>query len=134
MVNENFYHKRCFRSCRNYIRDNDINDPNHLILLTKINFLIYKLDIEQISNILEKRYRVKDVINSTTYQTNINLKREHESILSKSVVDTNACNLYTCPRCKKREHTYREVMTRALDEPRSVKCICLICGYRFGVG
>ena len=69
--------------------------PDELILNIKINFLIQKLDKEQIRNILESRYRVKDVINSTTYQTNPILKREQENILSKSIVDTSACNLYT---------------------------------------
>ena len=128
--------KRCLRACKFYIRDNDISDPNSLILITKIDFLLIKMNLEMVYGIIYKnKYRVKDVLNKNVYEVNNELKKEREELLNK-IVDSNvnSCSLYRCKRCGKKEHTYREVIARSLDEPPIVKCVCLVCGYKFNVG
>ena len=66
--------------------------------------------------VVEKTIRIKDLLYKDIYETNDTLKQEQEILLSK-VVDNNnySCSLYRCPRCKAREHTYREVQTRSID-------------------
>ena len=129
------FSKRCLNGCRIYIKSNDIIDEDDHILNLKVNYLLMKLDKKLIEKItMDDTIRVKDVLNTTIYETHPELKVEREELMSK-VVDSNSysCSLYTCPRCKKKEHTYREIQTRALDEPKSVKCLCLVCGQKFGI-
>ena len=125
------FYKRCIRSCKRYLRSKNIDDKYDLLLNSKINYLILKLDNEQLKNIFTKRYRIKDVIITTIYNTNPILNEMQTEINSKCLTNSSSCNIYICPKCGKREHTYKEVMTRALDEPKTVKCECLVCGYKF---
>lgn len=129
------FSKRCLNGCGIYIKSVDTQD-NEGLLAMKVDFLLLKLDNSIVKKIeKDKTVRIKQLLTTSLYDTNNQLKLEQEEILSKMTnVNANSCNLYTCPRCKKKEHTYREVMTRALDEPRSVKCVCLVCGYKFNVG
>lgn len=127
--------KRCVKACQIYIKDNYIDDNDNNILNLKLNYLILKLDKNIINLIVvEKTIRIKDLLYKNIYETNDTLKQEQDILLSK-VVDNNnySCNLYKCPRCKARKHTYREVQTRSIDEPKSVKCICLVCGMKFSI-
>lgn len=129
------FSKRCLRSCELYIRDvcDSHENCNEGVLMTKIHFLLLKLDDSIVRKIVkDKTLRIKTVLMTPIYDINDELKIEREDILNKvTSVDSNSCNLYTCPRCKKSEHTMREVMTRAIDEPRTVKCTCLVCGAHF---
>ncbi len=46
-------------------------------------------------------------------------------------VEARASSLYACPRCRKRNHTYRLVQVGAADEASSFFCTCLECGENF---
>lgn len=127
--------KRCLNGCDKYLQSINETD-NEGLLGMKIDFLLLKLDNIIIQKIVkDETLRIKQILSTTLYETNDDLKIKQEELLSKTTnVSANSCSLYTCPRCKARDHTYREVMTRALDEPRSVKCVCQVCGFKFNVG
>jgi DNA-directed RNA polymerase subunit M/transcription elongation factor TFIIS len=126
---------RCLKACTNYIICNNINDPNDYILSLKIDYLIHKLNTETITKILKDEMRVKDLLYDNIFELDAGL-RNHKEFLSSKIapLNTNSCNFYNCPRCKAKDHTYKEIVTRASDEPRSVKCVCLICNFKFSVG
>ena len=129
------FSKRCLKGCKIYIKNNNINDEEDHILNLKINFLILKLDKKIINKIINnENVRIKDVLNAHIYETHLELKTQRDSLMGK-IVDINSysCNLYQCPRCKAREHSYKEIQTRCLDEPKTIKCICLVCGMKFGI-
>ncbi|AMN84804.1 transcription factor S-II-related protein [Faustovirus] len=44
-------------------------------------------------------------------------------------IELKICKAYVCPKCKKNETTYREVQTRAADEPGTFFIECVGCGY-----
>jgi transcription elongation factor S-II len=44
---------------------------------------------------------------------------------------TASTDLFKCPKCGKRECTYREVQTRSADEPMTAFVLCLVCGNRW---
>jgi len=132
----NEFCKRCLRACKIYIKENEIDDPDNTILTMKLDFLLQKIDIEVLYNIIiEKTVRVKNIINSDIYDINKKLKREKNDLMSKIVdVSANSCSLYKCLRCGAKKHTYKEVVARSLDEPVIVKCECLVCGMKFNKG
>ncbi|WRY69414.1 pI243L [African swine fever virus] len=60
------------------------------------------------------------------------LKEKTEITLrSQQKVAEKTSQLYKCPNCKQRMCTYREVQTRALDEPSTIFCTCKKCGHEF---
>jgi transcription elongation factor S-II len=126
--------KRCIKAVRYNISSNNIQDPDDNILSLKLDFLYKKLTPEIIEQLNNNELRVKNLLSMDIYDIDKDLKSYKEFLSSKVVQDnTTKCSIYTCPRCKAKEHTYREIQTRSIDEPKSVKCTCLICGFKFGV-
>lgn len=126
---------RCIKACHNYITCNYINDPNQYILSLKLDYLYHKLNKETITKILNDEIRVKNLLSDSIFELDAGLKNHKEFLLSKiAPSNANSCNFYTCPRCKARDHTYREVQTRCIDEPRSIKCVCNCCNLKYSVG
>ena len=127
--------KRSIRACVYYMIKNSMDIENYLLEM-KIDFLLQKFNVDMVNKILlDGTIRIKDLLETSIYDIDEKLIKQKESLMNKAI-DANAysCNLYVCPRCKNREHTYREIMTRSIDEPKSVKCICLVCGFKFVVG
>ncbi len=46
-------------------------------------------------------------------------------------VDEKTSTLFACPRCHKRNHTYRQVQIGAGDEPSTFMCTCKECGENY---
>lgn len=46
-------------------------------------------------------------------------------------VKKRVTEMWTCPGCKARKSTYREVQDRSPDEPPSIYCKCMVCHMRF---
>ena len=46
-------------------------------------------------------------------------------------VEKTVSRLYTCPRCKKKRCSWREVQMRSCDEPATIRCRCLECDHEF---
>ena len=46
-------------------------------------------------------------------------------------VEEKTSTMFSCPRCKQRKHTYRQVQIGAGDEPSSFMCSCKNCGEHF---
>ena len=46
-------------------------------------------------------------------------------------VKKRVTEMWTCPGCKARKSTYREVQDRSADEPPSIYCKCMVCHMRF---
>jgi len=49
----------------------------------------------------------------------------------KQKVDEKTSSLFACPRCHKRNHTYRQVQIGAGDEPSTFMCTCKECGENY---
>ena len=128
--------KRLMKATTYYLESNDIADPDQLIQESKMDFLLIKIDDVLLQKILyQKTVRIKDLLNATVYEINKELKMRHQELLSKIVAtDSFSCNIYRCKRCKQRNHTMREFQSRSIDEPKSVKCNCLSCGYSWIIG
>lgn len=47
------------------------------------------------------------------------------------VVEERTSSLFACPRCRKRNHTYRQVQIGAGDEMSTFMCTCKECGQNF---
>jgi len=46
-------------------------------------------------------------------------------------VEEKTSSLFPCPRCRKKRHTYRQVQIGAGDEPSTIMCTCLECGFNY---
>jgi DNA-directed RNA polymerase subunit M/transcription elongation factor TFIIS len=46
-------------------------------------------------------------------------------------VDEKVSSLFSCPQCRARRCTYRQVQIGAADEPSTFMCTCLSCGANF---
>lgn len=126
--------KRCIKAVKYNISSNTIQDPNDQILSLKLDFLYKKLTPAIIHKLNDNELRVKTLLSMDIYDIDNDLKIYKEFLNSKVIRDDSSkCSIYTCPRCKAKEHTYREIVTRSIDEPRSVKCTCLVCGFKFGI-
>ncbi len=42
-----------------------------------------------------------------------------------------ATDTFTCRKCKSKKCTYTQVQTRSADEPMTIFCSCISCGYRW---
>jgi DNA-directed RNA polymerase subunit M/transcription elongation factor TFIIS len=126
---------RCIKACTNYITCNNISDPNDYTLSLKLDYLYHKLNDDTIAKILNDEMRVKDLLYNDIFALDADLKN-HKEFLSSKIAPSNAnsCNFYTCPRCKAKDHTYREIVCRSIDEPRCVKCVCNVCNLKYSVG
>lgn len=51
-------------------------------------------------------------------------------IRSQQHVQEKWSDLFSCPKCKKRQCTYAEKQKRSLDEPATILCRC-VCGHKF---
>ena len=127
--------KRCIKGAENYIISNGITDNNNCVLSMKLDYLYKKLTPEIIMQLQDEKTRVKTLLSTDIYEIDSSLKNYREFLNSKvAPVNANSCSFYTCPRCKSRDHTYKEVQYRSIDEPRMVKCVCNVCTYRYSVG
>jgi DNA-directed RNA polymerase subunit M/transcription elongation factor TFIIS len=127
--------KRCMKSAQNYISSNGINDPNNYVLSVKLDYLLRKLTPTNITKIHNEEMRVKELLNTDMYEIDTDLQNYRDSLTSKiAPVNANSCSIYTCPRCKARDHTYKEIQARSIDEPKIVKCLCNVCNFRFNCG
>ena len=118
-----------------HIKNNEIADPHKCIFSTKLDGLVSKLNEETVVAIESGEMRVKDLLLKDIYEVDPNL-RELSRYYHDRLTDTttSSCRIYTCPRCKKSDHTYTTVQRRALDEPSTVVCHCNVCGFRFSIG
>lgn len=127
--------RRAIRACNNYIKCNSIQDPYGFILSSRIDNLCNKLNRDTITKIINNELRMKDLILTDIYDIDESLKNMKIHLTNKlAPANASSCNLYRCPRCKAKDHTYREVQKRAIDEPSSIKCVCNVCGMRFCIG
>jgi DNA-directed RNA polymerase subunit M/transcription elongation factor TFIIS len=58
-------------------------------------------------------------------------ERAEITLRSQQIINEKTSQLYRCPSCRTRNCTYREVQTRALDEPATIFCTCKNCGTEF---
>lgn len=123
--------KRLIKATNYYIESNDYVDEDGMIRLLKLDFLLLKLNIAVVHKLLDqKTIRVKGILSTTLYEINDDLKQQYQSRINKmDSTDSYSCSIYKCKRCGEKKHSMKEFMSRALDEPRSIKNICLVCGY-----
>jgi DNA-directed RNA polymerase subunit M/transcription elongation factor TFIIS len=60
-------------------------------------------------------------------------KKERDEIMHRQnqKVEEKTSSLFACPRCHKRNHTYRQVQIGAGDEPSTFMCTCKECGENY---
>jgi len=58
-------------------------------------------------------------------------ERARLALRSSQKMRERSSQLFKCPNCRARNCTYREVQTRALDEPATIYCSCQQCGQDF---
>lgn len=56
-------------------------------------------------------------------------KEIEERQLQKVTARSSA--IFRCPKCGKRDHTYRQIQMRSADEPATIMCTCNVCGNNF---
>lgn len=95
---------------------------NPFIISTKMDILISRLNKDMVKTLKNDKRKIMSLMGIGDEYDKIRTPKDKESV---------ACDLYECPRCKGRKHTYKEVQQRAIDEPTNVKCICLICGMKW---
>ena len=57
--------------------------------------------------------------------------RDEVMIRVNQKIDEKTSSLFACPRCHKRNHTYRQVQIGAGDEPSTFMCTCKECGENY---
>ena len=132
--------KRCLKSCvlHHGLNWNDIEDfseKDYLKLITTVDMLCLKLNIEIIHNLIKNpNDRVSSIINEDIFNIIPSLKSEYEEINKNTKHDITYHSFYTCPRCKAKKYTTKEVIARSIDEPAVIKCHCQECGMIFNKG
>lgn len=60
-------------------------------------------------------------------------KAERDEVMRRlnQKVDEKTSSLFACPRCHKRNHTYRQVQIGSGDEPSTFMCTCKECGQNY---
>mgnify|MGYP006073715187 FL=1 len=97
---------------------------NPFVVATKMDKVIRKLDKKSIIDIKKNKEHIKLLLEISEDGTeNIRIMEEPEGATS--------CDLYECPRCGARKHTYKEIQARSIDEPTNLKLTCLICGLKW---
>ena len=60
-----------------------------------------------------------------------NWKQANAALMAKQAGGELEDSMYTCPKCKSRKVTNFAMQTRSADEPMTVFCTCIKCGYAF---
>ena len=60
-------------------------------------------------------------------------KAERDAVLHRlnQKVEEKTSSLFACPRCHKRNHTYRQIQIGSGDEPSTFMCTCKECGENY---
>jgi DNA-directed RNA polymerase subunit M/transcription elongation factor TFIIS len=58
-------------------------------------------------------------------------ERDIVTLRLEQKVKERISRLFKCPRCRERNHTYRQVQIGASDEPATIMCTCKTCGENF---
>lgn len=95
---------------------------NTFVISQKLDRIFMKLDKESLKEIQKNKEHIKILLDIQETAHNLRIIEREES---------EVCSMFECPRCKARKHTYREIQTRSIDEPRSVKCSCLDCSFKW---
>lgn len=94
---------------------------NPFIISSKLDKIIQRLDKKSIENIRKNKEYIKIMLDINDNIDDIRIVEVEEEV----------CDLYSCPRCSAKKHTYKEVQQRAIDEPTNVKCQCKVCGFKW---
>jgi DNA-directed RNA polymerase subunit M/transcription elongation factor TFIIS len=97
---------------------------NPFVVATKMDKVIRKLDKKSLAEIQKDKEHIKVLLEISSDGTEeIRVIEEQE--------EATSCDLYECPRCGGRKHTYKEIQARSIDEPSNIKCLCQICGMKY---
>ena len=94
---------------------------NTFIISSKLDKIIRDLDKESLKKIQKDKEYIRVLLDIKEGIEGIRIIEEDETV----------CDLYECPRCGSKKHTYKEVQQRAIDEPTNVKCECKVCGMKW---
>lgn len=96
---------------------------NTFVVSQKLDRIFMKLDKESLKEIQKNKEHIKVLldIQETAHSLRV-IERGEES---------EVCSMFECPKCKAKKHTYREIVTRSIDEPVSIKCQCKSCGFKW---
>ncbi len=87
-----------------------------------------------IQKILNKQIKITNIVNMSDYELCPEFYKkyqdENELRSTQKIIEKSSC-MFTCPACKKSEITYREVITRCLDEATTFYCTCVLCKHEF---
>lgn len=97
---------------------------NPFVVATKLDKVIRKLDKNSLSKIKNNKKHIKVLLEIPDEGIeDIRIMEEPEGATS--------CDLFECPRCSARKHTYKEVQARSIDEPSNIKCVCQVCNMKW---
>ncbi len=119
--------RRSIRSIDKYIESLYNNNNNDYIIATKVYALIDKINEDIIQEINDGR-RIKDLLETPICLINkdlISYKKDLDNKVTKEV--GISLKIFTCKYCKSKDHSYREVQTRSIDEPKTIFCTCNVC-------
>lgn len=121
---KNIYRRKAISIINNINKNSNINNGNDTLLNKILNnelkpneipFISYdKLKPEQWAELYEKKEKIDN-----------NLINPEKVAMTEEIV---------CKRCKQRKITYNMVQLRSADEPMSMLCQCLDCGFNFRIG
>ena len=123
--------RRSIRSITKYIESLHNNTNNEYIIATKAYALIEKINKDVIQEINDGR-RIKDLLETPLCLIDkelINYRRDLDNKVTKEV--EVSLKIFTCKYCGAKDHTYKEVQTRSIDEPKTIFCTCNQCGRTF---
>ncbi len=119
--------RRSIRSIDKYI-ESLYNNNNDYIIATKVYALIDKINEDIIQEINNGSRRIKDLLETPICLINKDLIAYRKDLENKVTNEVAvSLNLFKCKYCGAKDHSYREVQTRSIDEPKTVFCTCNIC-------
>lgn len=136
---------RCIESADSYLRQ--WNSPMFIsIYSARIGFISSNLDIDGsvIQNINDGNWALNKLADGSWDPENLGSMSEAElcphanrevrdkiNIRIGQKIDEKTSSFFACPRCRKRNHTYRQVQIGAGDEPSTFMCTCKECGENY---
>lgn len=95
----------------------------------------YYLEIDIIiKKILSNEWRPSDIAKMSIEQLAPDTIIKEQNIVQQrrqQTIKTKTSSLFACPRCHKRNHTYRQVQIGAGDEATTSMCTCQECNFNF---
>lgn len=110
---------------------NNIYD-NPIVAGAKLLFVKDKLTPDVIDRYNNGSLTVGEICNLSVYEyDHVEKARRVRALNTVAHSVEKGLNMYTCPACKKKNHTMNEKQKRALDEAVTIQCVCLECGKRW---